>query len=679
MMGGVLLIAGCASLPPQPMETDLGWPTSVDADGLHLLIYQPQVDSWQGNRLMARSAVTITRELATTPVSGLVTFSARTDVDKETRLVTLNELEITGGSFSAPDATDADLLRAVRDSVGRWPRTIELDRLQASLAITQAEQRAPAIPLENTPPRIFYSRLPAVLIRIDGEPAYRAVQGTSLSRIINTPALVLRDASTGQLYLDGRTRWMTATTLDGPWILAQNPPSALDAVRAQLAKQEHADGGSGEPSDSAVPGVFVSTTPAELIETDGDPQFAAIPGTDLEYVTNTEDEVFLDQVTRQYYVLLAGRWFQAASLDGPWQWVPGTALPPAFAQIPTDSPKARVRASVPGTPETRDAVIDSQIPQTAAVKRSEAKLDVRYDGAPVFKPIAGTRMEYAANSATDVIRLDGRYYAVSQGVWFASNSPSGPWVVADAIPPVIYTIPPSSPLYHVRYVYLYGSTPDVVYVGYTPGYLGAFVSDGTVVFGTGWEYPSWVGDVYFGAPWTWGLGFGLEFWGGGWFWGPWHHDSWYHDWPWTHRLHAEHWHPDWRRPGGVWARNNVNVYHRWANRAVVTDNHPSGLRPGGPAGPPGPHPDLYAGRDGRVYRHGSDGWHQHEGGSWSRVERPSPELEGERAARSLGEARAHAFHSGGGLHEAFGGHAGGFGGHAGGFGGGFGGHGGGHR
>jgi hypothetical protein len=79
-------------------------------------------------------------------------------------------------------------------------------------------------------------------------------------------------------------------------------------------------------------------------------------------------------------------------------------------------------------------------------------------------------MEYAANTDTDVIRTGGQYYAVSQAVWFTASSPNGPWTGADALPPVVYTMPPSSPLYHDRYVHVYGSTPDVVYVGHTPGY-----------------------------------------------------------------------------------------------------------------------------------------------------------------------------------------------------------------
>jgi hypothetical protein len=57
----------------------------------------------------------------------------------------------------------------------------------------------------------------------------------------------------------------------------------------------------------------------------------------------------------------------------------------------------------------------------------------------------------------------------------------------------------------------------LVYYGYMPGYLGAYVSDDVVLFGTGWIYPPWIGDYWFGWPWTWGFGFGFGYWGGGWF------------------------------------------------------------------------------------------------------------------------------------------------------------------
>jgi len=47
----------------------------------------------------------------------------------------------------------------------------------------------------------------------------------------------------------------------------------------------------------------------------------------------------------------------------------------------------------------------------------------------------------------------------------------------------------------VTYVKVYNSTPEVVYVGYTPGYYGTVVSANTttVVYGTGWYYPPYIG------------------------------------------------------------------------------------------------------------------------------------------------------------------------------------------
>jgi hypothetical protein len=83
---------------------------------------------------------------------------------------------------------------------------------------------------------------------------------------------------------------------------------------------------------------------------------------------------------------------------------------------------------------------------------------------------------------------------VNNGVWFSSVVATGPWVVATSVPPVIYTIPPSSPVHYVTYVQVYGYTPSVVYVGYTPGSYGTVVSsDGVVVYGTGYYYPPYIG------------------------------------------------------------------------------------------------------------------------------------------------------------------------------------------
>jgi hypothetical protein len=217
--------------------------------------------------------------------------------------------------------------------------------------------------------------------------------------------------------------------------------------------------------------------------------------------------------------------------------------------------------------------------------------------------------------------------------------------VADTIPAEIYSIPPSNPLYHDRFVYVYSYTPDVVYVGYTPGYLGAFVWDDTVVFGTGWWYPGWVGDYWFGWPWTWGFGFGFSYFGGGWIWGPsgyW----WYHGGPFGSRVYYDHWNPHWAAADRERINNNVDVYHRWGSNAVtsrVERPSPGAVSRGGAANSR----DLYAGRDGKVYERQNNQWSERNNAGAARRIPSSPDLQRMWQTRSFGESRMNEFGSSG--------------------------------
>jgi hypothetical protein len=92
-------------------------------------------------------------------------------------------------------------------------------------------------------------------------------------------------------------------------------------------------------------------------------------------------------------------------------------------------------------------------------------------------------------------------------VWFVADAPTGPWVLADSVPSDdMDQIPPSVPVYNVKYVRVYDSTPDEVYFGYTPGYEGCYPWGGTVVWGTGWHYRPWIGPMFWWPrPHTWGF------------------------------------------------------------------------------------------------------------------------------------------------------------------------------
>lgn len=318
-LGFASLFFGQSLLGQTPPVTRETWPRVVDDRGFHLVIYQPQVDSWKMNRLEAHAAVTASSEGSSSESFGIVKLSARTGVDKETRTVSIEDLKINSVSFPGAKTDQGELEKALRATLPDWPTTVSLDRLLADLSINGAEAQPQSAPLKADPPRIIFSQVPSVLVLIDGEPRTQPVgPSTHYTRVLNTPALILFDTSASRYYLDGNTLWMTAANLDGPWIQAINPPPDLNQIKAQILQTEEKDPhdhtkDTQSPVPTAPPSaVFVSATPAELIQTTGPPRFAPIPKTQLAYVTNTASDISRDAKTQDYYVLLAGRWYRAS-------------------------------------------------------------------------------------------------------------------------------------------------------------------------------------------------------------------------------------------------------------------------------------------------------------------------------------------------------------------------------
>src|SRR6185369_13757744 len=254
--------------------------------------------------------------------------------------------------------------------------------------------------------------------------------------------------------------------------------------------------------------IYVRQVPSELIVFKGQPDFVPIVGTQLLWASNTSSDVLINTANNNYYVLLSGRWFTGPSLTGPWTFVASNALPADFAKIPPQSSAGAVLPTVAGTPQAQEAVIENSIPQTATVPlKNGPTFTPQFDGPPQYAPIAGTSLKYVTNSHSPVIEVTpNEFYSVTAGVWFTSNALTGPWRIATSVPPAIYTIPPSSPIYYVTYVRIYEATPQVVYVGYTPGYLGTVVAPyGTIVYGTGYNYSPWIGNVWYAPPYTYGI------------------------------------------------------------------------------------------------------------------------------------------------------------------------------
>jgi hypothetical protein len=501
---------------------DLGWPRKFAIGGSTFAVYQPQVEEWVGNKFAARAAFEITEGQSKQPAYGVLWFTARTEIDKVNRLVTFSNFRVTKMSFPSAPNRVAAYQSALQTRAETRGEVIALDRLLADMAINQAATVGDAYEVRNDPPRVFFSTRRAILILIDGNPQARPIEDTKLERIINTRVLMVHDPQNAKFYLHLMDGWLEASSITGPWGLADRLSGDLQKAVESVAANKQIDllDGSAagakteKPSlkestkQNAIPEVLVSTEPAELLQTQGEPQVAAIEGTQLVYVTNTENDIFVYAPNQNHYILIAGRWFSSESMNGPWQFVAADQLPADFARIPENHVKASVLVSVAGTPPAKEALIANSIPQTATIKRN-ATVTISYEGNPQFKPIENTTLASAINTSTPVIRVDSQsYYAVRNGVWFVSTNPLGPWTVATSVPAVIYSIPLSSSLHYVTYVKVYESSPEVVYVGYTPGYYGTVVtSSNVVVYGTGWYYQPYVGAYYwYGAPYTYGYG-----------------------------------------------------------------------------------------------------------------------------------------------------------------------------
>lgn len=400
------------------------------------------------------------------------------------------------------------------------PRTVTADDgARATIADATPAGATPAgraLDGDAVPLEILVRTRPTALVHIDGAPVWRPVAGTTLARVFNTRALLVHDRADGRYYVWVGDTWYRARRLAGPWRTAPLLPArlAVAKARALAARPVELFDERGGPIMSAlahgeVPRIEVRTAPAAVVVLDGAPRLEPVAD-GLWWVANSDGDLFWDAVGRRDYARLFGRWYAAPALAGPWTRIAPHALPAAFARIPADRPCGRVLASVPGTPQARAAARANAVPETATLRLALLRLDVRYDGAPRFAPLRGTLLRWAINSDTPVLEVaaplpragaPGLYYAVRDGVWFRARDARGPWQPATDVPEALYDLPAAAPLHYVSYVRVYGADDGLLRVGFTGGYLGAYLTrDGVVVRGTGHATPPWIGSVFLPRP-----------------------------------------------------------------------------------------------------------------------------------------------------------------------------------
>ncbi|MGA9572590.1 MAG: hypothetical protein WBS20_01450, partial [Lysobacterales bacterium] len=549
---------------PSLFAQENAWPRTVPLNQGTVTIYSPEVDAYHDNTIQFRSALAYRATPGSEPVFGAGWFESPVVTDAARRTVHPSRLTVTDTRFPEEVGDiQTELSTALTQQSPRWNLNFSLDEIEASLAEETSETKA----VNTTPPKIIYRDHPALLISIDGEPVLREIENSTMKAVINTPYPLIFDGR--NYYLNAaKDVWYRAREATGPYQFDAAPPAQI----AAMVSPDETDVATDQPAEpiTAVnaPEIVVSTEPAELIVTEGPADFVPLVD-DLLVLQNSDDDVFLNVSSQNYYIVLAGRWYRSHSLNGPWVYQPSDKLPTAFADIPRDSDQADSRVYVAGTDEAQEAVLDAQVPQTAAVKRGVVDIDVKYDGEPVYQPVDGTDLVYIRNTGNTVLVSDGLYYLVEEGVWYVSASANGPWQVSDHRPAQVDRILPTSPVYNTKYVQIYDSTPDVVYVGYTPGYLGSYVYRDTIFYGTGWYYRPWVSPYYYYPRFsTWGFNVSYNPWGGwnfglSWGWGPF--SAAYYTGGYWHRQHY------WYQPHyGYWGPGRYRPHHGYHGHH---DNH----------------------------------------------------------------------------------------------------------
>lgn len=495
---------GPATMGP---ATESPFPRAYELTSGNALVFAPQLASWADQKhAVVWAAVSYKAKDATQVAMGVIKLEADTRVALDERLVDLSTPKITEINFpSLSRDVSQKLSSELQQSIAGGNRTISLDRVLAAIDKSQLIPKPDSNGLKSDPPKIFYSSTPAIIINFDGEPIFSPIKDTDLKFAVNTNWDLIQDVPTNTYYLRNNDTWLKTTDIKGTWSPAGTLPASFSKLPADDNWKDARAAMPGKPiARTAMPAVYVSYEPAELILTNGNPRYVPVGGgTSLLWVGNTESDVFRYGTTGPFYYLVAGRWFSAPSLQGPWTFAtPG--LPSDFKRIPVAHARSRVLASVPGTDQAIEAVLLASVPQTARVNKKDIKApDVMYQGDPDFQPIESTMLYRAINTNADIIKYNDSYYMCYQGVWFQAGSPHGPWFVAENVPDAIYTIPPSSPLYHdtfVKEVEDESNSDDwVTYAAY-PGYTGMMVGWGCAVWGSGWYYPPyyWYGGYY---PW----------------------------------------------------------------------------------------------------------------------------------------------------------------------------------
>ena len=174
---------------------------------------------------------------------------------------------------------------------------------------------------------IIVSTVPAEVIQSKGAPAYKAIEGTNLSYVSNSPDNIIKDNSTQAIYILISGRWYKSSSFNGPWTF--NEPDKLPEDFSKIPEGSDMDkvlasvAGTDAAEEAMIDAEIPQTakvdrkTATVKVEYDGAPKFSPIEGTSLQLAENSSLTIF-KEASGKYFALDNGVWFTGSSPNGPW-------------------------------------------------------------------------------------------------------------------------------------------------------------------------------------------------------------------------------------------------------------------------------------------------------------------------------------------------------------------------
>ena len=202
------------------------------------------------------------------------------------------------------------IVKAIESSIPDQERVIALDRVMASIDVSAIKPRnTPGVKAESA--EDFHQLDARDSRQHRRRRVWSPIKDNELKYLVNTNWDLFEHTDYKTYYLRVEQSWLKATALEGPWTAATDLPAAFKQLPANDNWADVMKSLPGKPFAGQRPKVFVSTAPAEMILTTGAPVYQSVKGTKLQWVSNTDSDIFRFGKDGDFYYVITGRWFKA--------------------------------------------------------------------------------------------------------------------------------------------------------------------------------------------------------------------------------------------------------------------------------------------------------------------------------------------------------------------------------